>query len=298
MEIEQFSPGKLVIGCGYLGERVAQCWLAEGVPVTVLTRSASRAEQLSAAGFLTVIGDVLQPESLEQLPAVQTVLYAVGFDRSAGASKREVYVTGLQNVLTVLQGRCRKLLYVSSTSVYGQHDGELVDEMSPTEPTAEDGCICRDAEAVVQQFFPRDAHEIPGAVILRLAGLYGPGRLAARLDKLRRGERLEGSAAAWLNLIHVDDAVQAVLAAEKFGRPGECYLICDDQPVRRGEYFAELTRQLGLPAPVFELPETNTVPSPPLNKRCSNRRMHRELNVELRYPTFAEGLKSIPELRH
>jgi hypothetical protein len=81
------------------------------------------------------------------------------------------------------------------------------------------------------------------------------------------------------------------------GRTGECYLICDDQPVLRSEYFAELTNQLGLPAPEFELPETNTVPSATLNKRCSNRRMRTELNVELRYPTFVEGLKSIPELR-
>ena len=135
---------KLIIGCGYLGERVAAAWKAGGDEVSVLTRSAARAERLVASGLNPLIGDVLKPESLRQMPQAEVVLYAVGFDRAGEASKRSVYVDGLRNVLAEIAQRSRQFLYVSSTSVYGQSDGELVDEASPTEPQEDSGQICRD----------------------------------------------------------------------------------------------------------------------------------------------------------
>lgn len=279
---------KLLIGCGYLGERVARKWLRQGDEVWVLTRSTANAERFASLGLNPVIGDVLDPESLRKLPQAETVLYAVGFDRSAQASKRIVYVDGLSNVLSEVGSTCERFLYVSSTSVYGQDAGELVDESSPTMPTEENGCICRDAEAVVWQTKST-------ANVLRLAGIYGPGRLLTRVEQLRRGERLTGHPEAWLNLIHVDDAVRAVLATETRGVPGATYLVCDDRPLHRREYYAALAEKVGAPPPQFEEFAADALERIRLNKRCVNRRLRDELHVELQFPTVIDGLRSLPE---
>lgn len=279
---------KLVIGCGYLGERVAREWRQQGDEVWALTRSADRAENFASLGFRPIIGDVLDPESLRNLPAAKTVLYAVGFDRTSAASKRSVYVDGLSNVLRGIEAKCERFVYVSSTSVYGQDAGELVDESSPTTPTEVNGCICRDAEAAVRQLKAE-------AIILRLAGIYGPGRLLARVEQLRRGDRLTGNPEAWLNLIHVEDAVRAVLAAETRGVLGETYLVCDDQPLPRREYYSALAEAVGAPAPQFEDLAADAPERKRFNKRCVNRRLREELCVDLQFPTITSGLRSLSE---
>lgn len=279
------SMRKLLIGCGYLGERVAREWLRQGDEVWVLTRSTANAERFASLGLKPVIGDVLDPESLEKLPGAESVLYAVGFDRSAQASKRTVYVDGLSNVLSKIGSKCERFLYVSSTSVYGQDAGELVDESSLTRPKEENGCVCRDAEAVARQVKST-------AIVLRLAGIYGPGRLLARVEQLRRGDRLSGNPNAWLNLIHVDDAVRAVLAAETRGVSGATYLVCDDLPPRRHEYYSALAQMVGAPVPKFEELAADAPERQRLNKRCVNRRLREELRVELQFPTINDGLRS------
>mgnify|MGYP003390119515 CR=1 FL=1 len=279
---------KLLIGCGYLGERVAREWLGQGDEVWVLTRSPAHAERFSGMGLRPVLGDVLDPASLRKLPAAETVLYAVGFDRTSQASKRTVYVDGLSNVLREVRETCQRFLYVSSTSVYGQDAGELVDETSPTTPTEENGCICRDAEAVVWKAKST-------ANVLRLAGIYGPGRLLARIEQLQRGDRLSGNPEAWLNLIHVDDAARAVLAAADRGVPGATSLVCDDRPVRRREYYSALAAKVGAPVPQFEELAADSPERQRLNKRCVNRRLRDELRVELQFPTFSDGLRSLAE---
>lgn len=280
---------KLVVGCGYLGERVAREWLRQGNEVWVLTRSILNAQRFSGLGLKPVVGDVLDPVSLRSLPSFQTLLYAVGFDRTGKASKRAVYVDGLKNVLLEIREKCERLLYVSSTSVYGQNAGEFVDEFSPIAPAEENGCICRDAEAVVREIRP-------DAVVLRLAGIYGPGRLLARIEQLCRGERMTGNPEAWLNLIHVDDAVRAVLAAESCGSSGATYLVSDDRPLSRREYYTALAKAIGAPIPQFDELSATAPEMKRHNKRCVNRRMREELRVELGFPTAIDGLCSLPEV--
>src|SRR5690349_19503250 len=94
---------RLIIGCGYLGRRVARRWVAHGDRVFALTRSESNAAELRALGVVPVLGDVLGPASLQSLPVADMLLCAVGLDRKSGRSQREVYVDGLQNVLSALQ---------------------------------------------------------------------------------------------------------------------------------------------------------------------------------------------------
>lgn len=291
----------LVIGCGYLGQRVAAIWKARGDEVYVLTRSIDRAERFDQQGYLPIVGDVLQSETLKGLPTVDTTLYAVGFDRTATATKRAVYVDGLKNVLDELVGRCGRFIYVSSTSVYGQDSGEFVDESSPTEPREENGRICLDAETLVREGASSTRHSslvtCPwSAIVLRLAGIYGPARLIARVEQLRSGQPLLGNPQAWLNLIHVDDAAQAVLAAEIRGLPGATYLVSDNRPLHREGFYSAVAEQIGAPVPTFETLAADSVERIRFNKRCVNRRLKEELLVDLRYPTINEGLSSLPEL--
>jgi nucleoside-diphosphate-sugar epimerase len=230
----------LIIGCGYLGLRAAKAWLAAGRTVFALTRG--RADELRANGIEPVVGDVLNPESLAALPRTDTVLYAVGMDRTAGKSMREVYVQGVRNVVGALGST--RLLYISSTSVYGQTDGSWVDETSPTDPLEESGKVVLEAEQTLR-------HVRPDSIILRFAGIYGPGRVL-RKASLLKGEPVPGDGERFVNLIHVEDGVRAVLAAEEKAEPGETYLIADDAPPTRRELFTHTAARIGAPVPVFD----------------------------------------------
>jgi nucleoside-diphosphate-sugar epimerase len=275
---------KLVIGCGYLGRRAAALWLAQGHRVWATTRRPDRAEEWRRQGLAPVLCDVLAPGSLQTLPAVETVVYCVGVDRSAGQPLRRVYVEGLANVLAELVGsggakRPERFVYVSSTSVYGQSQGEEVDETSSTNPAEETGQVVLEAEGLLRE-------RLSGAIVLRFAGIYGPERLI-RAQALRAGTPLIGDPDTWLNLIHVEDGAAAVVIAADRGVPGTIYNVADDQPVRRREFFVRLAELLGVAEPRFVPADAVTANT---NRRIDNRRLRRELGVELRYPSCAEGL--------
>ena len=294
---------KLIVGCGYLGRRVARAWLSEGHRVSALTRSITRAGELADQGIIPIVGDICEPATLMALPAADTVLFAIGFDRSAGRSQRAVYVDGLNSVLQRVAARTQRFIYISSSSVYGQSAGEWVDETSPCQPVQVGGECCLAAEELVQASFPisvsndapNDAPNDlliggPSCNILRLSGIYGPDRLLSRVAALRAGEPIAGRGDAWLNLIQVDDAVLAVRACEAHGRPGRTYLVSDDAPIQRGEYYRLLARLTGSPAPTFRPDAAPSRGSGGINKRCSNRRLREELGLSLAYPTISVGL--------
>ena len=130
---------KLIFGCGYLGRRVAERWLAAGETVYAVTRSESHAAEIAGQGLRPIVADVMQPQTLADLPVAETVLYSIGFDRTAGRSIRDVYVGGLAAALEALPAATGRIVYVSSTGVYGQTTGESVDENSPCDPTRDDG---------------------------------------------------------------------------------------------------------------------------------------------------------------
>jgi nucleoside-diphosphate-sugar epimerase len=270
----------LILGCGYLGQRVAKLWLEQQRRVFAATRNASRLPN----GVEPIVCDVLDPASLTALPQVETVLYAIGFDRSSGATMRDVYVDGLANVLAKLPTP-KRFIYVSSSSVYGQTDGGWVDEGSATEPNEDSGRIVLAAEETLRS-------HMPSAIVLRFAGIYGPGRLLRR-QTIEKEEPIVGDADKWLNLIHVDDGARIVLAAEAHGEPGGTYNVCDDHPVRRRYFYTALARVLNAPEPRFVNPPADQ-PTPPHekgNRRVNNRRMKEGLGIPLRYPDYDQGLR-------
>ncbi len=280
---------KLILGCGYLGSRVATAWLTQGEEVLAVTRSPQRAEEFRSRGIKPIVGDVTESLDLRDGDEIDTLLFAVGFDRTAGHSMQAVYVDGLRSVLEQLPAWPRRFIYISSTGVYAQEHGEWIDESAPCLPRREGGQACLAAEELLRE------HVIGERTItLRLAGIYGPGRLP-KLADLLAGRPLAVSAHGFLNLIHVDDAVRVVLAAEAKLAPPELLLVSDGHPVLRGEFYRELARLSQAPEPIFSTSEidASTAPRALTDKRIDNRRLIQHLGGILHYPTYREGLQSL-----
>ncbi len=180
-------------------------------------------------------------------------------------------------------------LYISSTGVYGDAVGDWVDEDTPCLPLRDGGKACLAAEEALA------AHPLGAdSVVLRLAGIYGPGRIP-RADALRKGEPIDAPAEGYLNLIHVDDAARTVLAVEQAVAPPRTYCVADGRPPLRRDYYAELARLFGAPAPRFVAPAADSPAAAraAADKRISNARLLREIGVEFQYPSYREGLAAI-----
>ena len=283
---------KLIIGCGYLGLRVAARWVGQGNTVHAVTRSTATAEQFRQKGLCPIVADVTQPESLEalgKLSHVDTVLFAVGFDRSVGVPIHDVYVDGLKSVLDVLPNRIERFIYISSTGVYGQTDGSWVDEDSTCEPTRDGGKACLAAEQLL-----RSSSFAEQTIVLRLAGIYGPDRVPRKADLLSNKSFPQ---TGHLNLIHVADAATTVLAAEQLATPGDTYLVSDGQPVLRSDYYSELKRLLNVHPAEGTEKETPDGSSRKQRARADKKirsdKFLRELKVQLEFPSYREGLAAI-----
>jgi nucleoside-diphosphate-sugar epimerase len=278
---------KLVIGCGYLGSRVAQRWRARGNEVAVLTRSTQRARQFADQGFQPIVGDVTDSRSLadlRQLP-LETVLIAVGHDRASANSRRAVYVDGLRNTLNSLPTGLHRLIFASTIGVYGQSDATWLDENSACQPATEGGRLFLEAEDILHShaFGPR-------SFVLRLAGLYGPGRIPRRQELIAQAP-IPAIPDAFLNLLHVDDAARAVLAVEEQTQPPRTYVLSDGCPVTRHDYYEEVARLLGAPTPQFGNPLPGGRGGG--NKRLNTTRFKCEVRFEFLFPTFKQGLAAI-----
>lgn len=238
------TTGRLIVGCGYLGGRVARRWIEAGDRVWAMTRSPARAAELAAAGIEPIVADVTKPETIRALPDVCTVFWAVGFDRAGGATYREVHVDGLGRVIDAVPGTTRIILS-SSTGVWGNDDGGVVNEATPARPTREAGAVLLEAEAALHA-------RAPGrGVALRFAGLYGPDRLP-RIADLQAGRPIAADPDSWLNLIHVDDAAQVVCAVAAAACPRPLYVVSDGRPVRRRDWYGHLAELIGSPPPQWD----------------------------------------------
>ncbi|MCO6046826.1 SDR family oxidoreductase [Aeoliella sp. ICT_H6.2] len=282
----------LIFGCGYVGKRVAEFLREAGAQVHAVTRSSATADEFAAVGFQPLVADVTDPATLNNLPTVDTVLFAVGYDRSSDQSIDEVCTGGVKNVLNALPEKTGRFLYISTTGVYGDAGGEWIDEETRPNPSRAGGIASLAAEELI-----RASKFADRAAILRLAGIYGPNRLPY-LKKLQAAEPIEAPQAGYLNLIHVHDAARITMAlaepAHEIQGP-VTYCVSDGHPVVRGEYYREAARLLGAPAPTFAAPpaESPRAARAAADKRVSNRRVLEAVGIELSYPTYKEGLASI-----
>ena len=267
------ATGRLIVGCGYLGSRVARRWIEAGNRVWAMTRSPARAAEFAAAGIEPIVADVTKPDTIRGLPDVATVFWAVGFDRTGGATYREVHVDGLGRVIDAAPGTARIILS-SSTGVWGNDDGAVVNEASPARPTREAGAVLLEAEAMLHS-------RAPGrGTALRFAGLYGPDRLP-RLDDLRAGRPIAADPDSWLNLIHVDDAAHVVCTVADADVPRPLYVASDGRPVRRRDWYGHLADLIGSDPPRWDASAPRTRGA---DKRVDPALLFRDLQVRFAHP--------------
>lgn len=277
----------LIFGCGYVGLALGTELARQGHQVFGVRRHPGQADALRAATIEPLTADLTRPESLAALPAgCDWVVNCVSSSGGGAEDYRAVYLQGMRHLLAWLTAAPpQKLVYTSSTGVYGQTDGSTVTETSPAEPATEAGQVLVQTEEALLL----NRVGVP-AVILRLAGIYGPGR-GYWLKQFLQGEaRIEGDGGRILNMVHRDDVVGAVIAALQKGQPGEVYNAVDDEPVSQLECFQWLAAALGRSLPP-------SVPEDQLkarrrgltSKRVSNQKLKTELGYAFKYPTFREG---------
>jgi len=279
----------LIVGCGYVGLPLGAELVRLGHEVAGLRRQASAENELKAAGIRPLVGDVTRPESLARLPhAFDWVVNCVASGGGTAEEYRRIYLQGTRHLMEWLSATPpQKFVYTGSTSVYGQTDGSPVKETSPTEPVVETAKVLRETEKLLltaagERKFP--------AVILRVAGIYGPDRGHAFKQFLKNEARIEGDGSRFLNMIHRDDLIGCLIAVLKSGRAGEIYNTVDDEPVTQANFFQWLAEELGREPPpmVPENPEADRKRGV-TNKRVSNRKLKMELGHQFKYPNFRIG---------
>ena len=278
----------LIVGCGYLGLATGALLVRAGHDVFGLRRSAAADDELRTAGITPLHGDLTRPGDLAALPGpFDGVVNAVSSSRGGVDVYRAVYLGGVRNLLAWL-APCppRRLVHVSSTSVYAQADGSVVDEDSEAVGASETSRVLVETEKVLLEAarggFP--------AVILRVAGIYGPGRGHLFQQFLAGEARSAPAGSRILNMIHRDDAAAAVGAALEGAAAGGVYNVVDDEPVPQRTFLAWLAERTGRPMP----PDADPGAGGPrkrgvTDKRVSNRRMRETFGWVPAHPTFREG---------
>jgi nucleoside-diphosphate-sugar epimerase len=279
----------LIIGCGYVGVALGAELARQGHEVFGVRRSVDGAEELTAAGITALVADVTQPATLAALPGpFDWVVNCVSSDKGGAEEYRAVYLEGTRQLIEWLAAAPpKKFVYTSSTSVYGQTDGSLVKESSPTQPASDTGRLLVETENLLLE--AARTRQFP-AVILRVAGIYGPGRGHLFHQFLRSEVRIAGKGERLINMVHLDDLVGCIIAALKSGRPGEVYNAVDDEPVAQLHFFRWLSETLGKWMPPFaEEGEEPARKRGLTQKKVSNRKARMELGWQLKYPTFRQG---------
>jgi nucleoside-diphosphate-sugar epimerase len=268
----------LLIGCGDLGHRVARRFLARGDHVHALRRHPPADD----SGIQWLQGDITRADTLPTLP--QGVTRLIHLPAPGGRDEalyRGVFIDGLQNVLNALDtSELKRVVFVSSSAVYGEHQGDWVTEDTPPAPQGFNGKVLLEAEAAL-------AARGLSSTALRLAGLYGPGRLQL-IERLRSGAAgAPTQPEHWANRIHIDDAAAAVVHLALLPKVDPVYIGCDDTPLPLHTLYAELAAMIGAPAPSIAPAPANVG-----SKKLSNARL-RASGFTLQWPDSRQGYAAL-----
>jgi len=282
---------KIIIGCGDLGRRVAAACQGQGESVAGLVRTEASRSVLRQQGIHPLAGDLDEPLAGGVRIDADQLFYFAPPPREGEQDLRVRHL--VQGLLE--QGRPGRLVYLSTTGVYGDCAGAWIDERRAPQPVAARAKRRWDAEQTFRQWRERSGGEL---VILRVAGIYGPGKLP--LERLRKGlPMIRESEAPYTNRIHVDDLVQVCVAAITRGRDGEVYNVSDGRPGNMTDYFNRVADRFGLPRPrQIAMSEGAGQLSAGMmsymaeSRRLDNRKMCEELGVELKYPDLDSGLEA------
>jgi nucleoside-diphosphate-sugar epimerase len=284
----------LIAGCGYLGGALAGSLAGAGHAVFGLRRRPAELPR----GVAPIVADLADRASLDPALAaiehggIDAVVYAAAAERADDAAYRRAYVEGLGHVAAWAERQGMRpphLFFTSSTAVYAQRDGEWVDEESATEPTHFTGTRLLEAERLL------GASGLP-ATVLRLGGLYGPGRTRL-VEVVRAGRaRIRPQGPHWTNRIHRDDAAGALQHLVGLAVAGQrlepLYVGVDDEPADEAEVLCWLAEQLGVPAPCVGDERGEPTGRAATNKRCRNARL-RASGYRFRHPSFRQGYAAL-----
>lgn len=275
----------LIVGCGDIGLGLAQTLLAEGHAVTAVKRNPLTE---AVAGLAIVLADVSNPASIKGLPTGFDQIFVILTPGQRNEeSYRAVYEKGLANLLDYFadhrggqQSRSPHWIFVSSTSVYGQHGGEWVDESSPTEPRGFNGHVLLEAE---RKLWQADA----GNTVVRFSGIYGPGRRRF-IERVRSEKPVQYQPPYYTNRIHRDDCVAVLAWLFRQRLAGKVldslYLASDSEPAPLAEVATWLAAKTGCSSP----PALADSISAAQNKRCSNRKLLTQ-GYEFLFNNYREG---------
>jgi nucleoside-diphosphate-sugar epimerase len=286
-------PALLIVGCGDVGLRVLKL-LRGRWHVLALTSSPARREALRQAGALPLLGDLDQPATLGRLGGLADAVLHLAPPPASGEQD-----TRTRNLLRALQrgARVRRIVYASTSGVYGDCGGARFDETRPVRPATARAVRRVDAEARLRAWGRRGGGRVVS--LLRIPGIYASDRAGGHpRERLQRGTPLlRAEDDVYTNHIHADDLARAIVAALHHGRPQRAVHVSDDTELRMGEYFDMAADLCALPrAPRIGRAEAATLLSPMQlsfmseSRRLDNVRLKRELKLRLHYPTVAQGL--------
>jgi len=284
-------PGRAVVtGFGYTGERLVEALLGQSVDVTVLVRSAHAASRAEAAGASAHVVDLDAPIAERVMCKTDSVLFHLVPPPGDGDQD-----TRLRRLLAHLESAPPgRIVLVSTTGVYGDHDGDSVDESAAIAPSTDRARRRADAESAAGDFARRTRTEL---VIMRVAGIYGPQRLP--LERLEKRAPLPPTENCGLtNRIHVDDLVTSLLAAARGARHADVFNVADGCAMPMRTWFETVARLAGLPPPpVITMRQARDQLSPGLlsylneSRHVDNRALIEGLGVRLRYANPEDGIR-------
>ncbi|MEN8169258.1 MAG: SDR family oxidoreductase [Pseudomonadota bacterium] len=282
-----------IIGCGHIGQLVAQKWGKDNRSVAALARSAASAARLQAQGIQPRRGDLDDPSTLQGLHCAGSLLYYFAPPPSSGITDSRT-----RNFISALDHHAppEQIVYISTSGVYGDTAGEWVTEQSPTRPQADRAKRRLDAESALRQWCAANATPL---TILRVAGIYGPDKLPiTRLKK--KTPILREKECGYTNRIHIKDLVNICVAAARQESGTTIYNVSDGHPSTMSQYFNAVADALGLPRPVaITMEQAQQQLSPAMiaylteSRRLDNSKLLKELGITLKYPDLATGLQAI-----
>ena len=270
----------LIAGCGYVGSALAARLVSAGHTVHGLRRNPSGLP----AGVIPLAADLLDPDLADALPdGIDRVAYTTGASGFTEAAYEAAYVTGLRNLIAALEARkapIQRIVFTSSTGVYGQSDGEWVDEDRPATATGFSGRYIREGEKLLETM-PFET------VSVRLGGIYGPGRTRL-IETVRDGSAvITDGPPRYLNLNHRDDCASALEHLLFLDKPAPVYLATDGHPEDRAVILRWIAEQLNIPEPPT-VPESEAPRLRTGNKRCRNERLL-ATGFRFAYPDYRDG---------
>lgn len=292
------SPTILIAGSGYIGKALGDAWRSQGTTVVGLTRSDEGASRLQAEGWISQAADISNPAACESLatrfPNIQSVVHCAASGRGgAEAEYAAVYREGCRNLLAAFPQA--RLYFTSSTSVYPQIDGRVITETSEAEPRRGTGKILREAESLVLT---------AGGTVMRLAGIYGPGRSVLLRNFLEGKSAIDirqippsTPDGRWINQIHRDDVVAGIQFLTQSAAPstsGEIFNLTDSRPLTQREVYGAFSARFSLPLPPESIPD-ETRKRGWSHKQVSNAKL-RALGWEPLYPSYFHALENDPLL--